>query len=54
VPGLKSRVRTARLLSGGILPTEITETGLILRLPSRAPDPVASVIAVELERPVDK
>jgi alpha-L-fucosidase len=54
VPGLKTRVRTARLLSGGTLQTEITDTGLILRLPSRAPDPVASVIAVELERPVDQ
>jgi alpha-L-fucosidase len=54
VPGLKTRVPTARLLAGGILPTEITDTGLILRLPSRAPDPVASVIAVELERPVDQ
>lgn len=54
VPGLKARVRTARLLAGGVLQAETADTGLVLRLPPRAPDPVASVIAVEFERPVDR
>jgi alpha-L-fucosidase len=52
VPGLKARVRSARLLAGGSLESQTDGSGLILRLPSRAPDPIASVIAVELENPM--
>ena len=49
VPGLKAPVRSARLLAGGALKTQPDAAGLIVDLPSRAPDPIASVIAVELE-----
>jgi alpha-L-fucosidase len=52
VPGLNTRIRRARLLGGGTLETEHADSGVIVRLPSRAPDPVASVVAVELERPL--
>jgi alpha-L-fucosidase len=48
VPGLKARVRSARLLGGGTLESHTEDGGLILRVPSRAPDPIVSVIAVEL------
>lgn len=48
----KTRVRRARLLAGGTLEAQSADAGLIIRLPSRAPDPIASVIAVELEQAV--
>ena len=52
VPGLKTRVQTARLLGGGTVRTQADGDGLIVELPPRAPDPVASVVAVELEEPL--
>jgi alpha-L-fucosidase len=48
VPGLTSPVRSARLLGGGTLKTEGGAAGLVINLPSRSTDPIASVIAVEL------
>jgi alpha-L-fucosidase len=52
VPRMDVRARSARLLGGGPLETEPDGESLIVRLPPRAPDPIASVIAVELDRPV--
>jgi hypothetical protein len=49
VPGLTSKVRSARLLGGGTLKTESHEAGVIIRLPASRPDPVASVVAVEVD-----
>jgi alpha-L-fucosidase len=49
VPGLTSKVRSARLLGGGTLKTESHEAGVIIRLPASQPDPVASVVAVEVD-----
>ena len=54
VPGLKSRVASARLLSGGArLRTETSGEGVVVRVPAAAPDPIASVIAVEVAGPVE-
>lgn len=54
VPGLKSSVRSARLLAGGE-PLRIESKGndKLLHLPASAPDPVASVIRLELDGPLD-
>lgn len=54
VPGLKSEVRSARLLSGG-KQLEVISSGndKLIKLPSEAPDPVASVICVELAGAID-
>jgi alpha-L-fucosidase len=50
VPGLATRVKHARLLAGGApVAATTTDAGLVLRLPATAPDPIASVVAVELE-----
>lgn len=48
VPGLTSRVRGARLLAGGALEFTSGPEGLSITLPPKPPDPIASVIAVEL------
>ncbi len=48
VPGLTSKVRSARLLGGGRLKTESGAAGLVINLPSRSMDPIASVVAVEV------
>ncbi len=54
VPGLKSAVRSARLIAGGE-PLRVDSKGndKLLHLPASAPDPVASVIRVELDGPLD-
>jgi alpha-L-fucosidase len=50
VPRLMTRAKAARLLAGAVpLDATTTEAGLVLKLPPRAPDPIASVIAVELD-----
>jgi len=50
VPGLMTRAKAARLLAGGVpLTATTTAAGLVLKLPARAPDPIASVITVELD-----
>lgn len=53
VPGLKSSVRSARLIAGGEpLRVEAKGNDRLLHLPASAPDPVASVIRVELDGPL--
>jgi alpha-L-fucosidase len=50
VPGLTTPTKGARLLAGGAaLVASTTEAGLVLRLPSKAPDPIASVVEVQLD-----
>ena len=50
VPGLATRATGARLLAGGAaVAATTTDAGLVLKLPARAPDSIASVIAVALE-----
>jgi alpha-L-fucosidase len=49
VPGLKSAVVGAKLLAGGgALETSATEEGLTIQVPQKAPDPIASVIRIEV------
>ena len=49
VPGLKSAVIGATLLAGGnALTTSAGADGLVIDVPAKAPDPVASVIRVEM------
>ncbi|HSK08469.1 MAG TPA: alpha-L-fucosidase [Vicinamibacterales bacterium] len=48
VPGLTRRVRSARLLAAGALPTESGDAGVIITVPPRPPDPIATVVALEL------
>jgi alpha-L-fucosidase len=48
VPALTGGVRSARLLGGGTLKTSSGEAGLVILLPASPPDPIASVIAVDL------
>jgi alpha-L-fucosidase len=51
VSGLDAPVREARLLGAGTLQTTSAPGGAVtIRVPSRAPNAIASVIAVELER----
>ena len=50
LPGLTTRASSARLFAGGAaVQAATTDAGLVLRLPANAPDPIASVVAVELE-----
>jgi alpha-L-fucosidase len=50
VPGLTTPTKGARLLAGGAaLVASTTAAGLVLRLPSKAPDPIASVVEVQLD-----
>ncbi len=53
LPGLRNDVVAARLLAGGAVTAEKTDEGVILRVPEKAPDPIASVIAVEIAGPID-
>ena len=48
VPGITAPVRAARLLGGGPVKTAVAGGDLIVSLPPRAPDPIASVVSVEL------
>jgi len=49
IPGLDNEVVSARLLAGGVkLKTQKTADGLSIRLPSAAPDSIASVIRLEV------
>ena len=49
VPGLKSRVRNAQLLAGGeSLRVEGADKETLIHLPAAAPDPVVTVIRIEL------
>jgi len=50
VPGLKNKVTSAKLLaSGEELPFSSSDNALQIQIPSQAPDPVNSVVAVEIE-----
>ena len=54
VPGLRSTVAAASLLDGGAaLETSVVEDGVLISLPATAPDPIAAVIKLELEGPLD-
>jgi alpha-L-fucosidase len=54
VPGLRSKVKSARLLAGGKkLEVEPGTDGVVLRLPGTAPDPHASVVRLEISGAVD-
>ncbi len=49
LPGLKTKVAGARLLGTDVSPkTEMTAEGTAVALPAGAPDPIASVVALEL------
>lgn len=53
VPGLRSDVTGAKLLATGkSVGTSITGEGVVLRLPVKAPDSIASVIALKIKGPV--
>lgn len=50
VAGLNAKVLSASLLDGGkTVATKQTEKGLILEVPKQAPDPISSVIKVEVQ-----
>ncbi len=50
VPGLKNEVNSARLLATGQpIKTQSAADGVVLSLPTTAPDPIASVIALEVK-----
>lgn len=48
VPGLKNKINSAQLLSGGKkLSTTTTDEGVVINVPAQAPDAIATVIKVE-------
>lgn len=50
VPGLKNKVLAASLLaSGKVISTNKSKQGLVLTLPAKAPDPIASVIKLVVQ-----
>jgi alpha-L-fucosidase len=54
VPGLRSTVQRASLLAGGeVLPCVKSEEGITVQLPESAPDPIVSVIRLEIEGELD-
>jgi alpha-L-fucosidase len=54
VPGLRSKIRSAALLADRRkLKSQPSEEGVVLELTGEAPDPIASVIKVELASPLD-
>jgi len=54
VPGLAGKFKSARLLSNGkALAFKTTGDGLVIDIPTAAPDPVASVIELRTEAPLD-
>ncbi len=48
VPGLTAPIRRARVLGGGTLRATSSDAGLVITVPATPPDPIATVIAVEL------
>jgi alpha-L-fucosidase len=49
VPGLKNAVVSAKLLAGGgALKTDASAEGLVINVPEKAPDTIATVIRVEV------
>jgi len=54
IPGLSNKISSAKLLVGGKkLTTKTTSNGLLINVPSVAPDAIASVIKVEVQGPVN-
>ena len=49
IPGLKNKVVAAKLLAGGAVKVKSVGENLVLEVPATAPDPIASVIKVELK-----
>ncbi|MBO9636176.1 MAG: alpha-L-fucosidase, partial [Chitinophagaceae bacterium] len=49
IPGLKNKVRAAQLLGDRKLRTKTSGTGLTIEVPATAPDPVATVIKLEMK-----
>lgn len=50
IPNLTNTVRQAKLLDGGqTLPTSSSDAGLVISTPGQAPDPIASVIVLQVE-----
>ena len=53
LPGLRGRVQSAKLLSGGgELATEATDDGVVVRVPPEGTDPIATVVKVVVEGPL--
>jgi alpha-L-fucosidase len=53
LPGVKQSARSGRLLANGAaVTTAMTDAGLVVTLPGSAPDPDASVAALEFDQPV--
>jgi alpha-L-fucosidase len=54
IPGLRNRVTSAHMLAGGQA-LEVTPgaEGVVVALPETAPDPVATVVVLEVEGPLD-
>jgi alpha-L-fucosidase len=56
VPGLKTSPRRISLLANAkikVLPSKMTEDGLLITLPKAAPDPISSTIAARFTEPLD-
>lgn len=54
IHGLRSTPKSASLLAGGApLDAKKVEDGIIVTVPAAAPDPIASVIRVEIDGPLD-
>jgi alpha-L-fucosidase len=51
LPGLRTKVRSARVLGGARATVETANDQTVIRVPSEAPDPIASVVRVDLEGP---
>jgi alpha-L-fucosidase len=49
VPQIHGKVLTARMLAGGASVAFTQTTGITLKLPVKAPDPIASVIVLDIE-----
>ena len=49
IPGLKNKVVSAKLLAGGAIKVKSADGNLVMEVPATAPDPIASVIKVELK-----
>ena len=53
VPGLRTPVTSARLLAGGPLQVATDAQGVVVQVPAAAPDPIATVIELQLQGPAD-
>ena len=54
IPGLKNQIVSAKLLANGnVLKTEKKDDGLLISIPEKTIDPIATVIKVEVKGVVD-